>query len=78
MQNLISIYQWGSVLFFCIGLVLAFIGLMKGDCPIIGHGKFSDSVGGRITVGAGIAMVWPIFLVLVGIDALIGENRPRI
>lgn len=62
---LISIYQWGAGLFAALGLVLAVVGLIRGDCPFFGYGKFSDSVVNRLIAGLGIAGVWPAFLVLV-------------
>jgi membrane protein implicated in regulation of membrane protease activity len=62
---LVSIYQWGAVAFAALGLVLAAVGLIRGDCPLLGYGKFSDSVVNRVAAGVGIAGIWPAFLVFV-------------
>lgn len=55
-----EIYRWGAVLFFLIGLVYGLSGI--GSIPFVGRSKYSDSVLGRIAIGLGIWVVWPLFI----------------
>ncbi len=60
MSTLFALYQWGGVLIF---LAAVFYGLSGiGSIPFVGRSKYSDSVLMRIGAGAGIATVWPLFL----------------
>ncbi|MDC8771841.1 hypothetical protein [Roseateles albus] len=62
MQLFQSIYQWGGLFFIFIGLIYSVAGLVRGDCPLVGHRVFADSCVSRFASGVGIAMVWPVFL----------------
>lgn len=60
MSTLFAIYQWGSVIILAAGVLYGLSGI--GSIPFVGQGKYSDSVLPRIGAGAGIAAVWPFFL----------------
>lgn len=60
MSTLFAIYQWGGVFILAAAFLYGLSGI--GSIPFVGRSKYSDSVFTRIAAGAGIAAVWPFFL----------------
>jgi hypothetical protein len=60
MSTLFAIYQWGGVTILAVGVLYGLSGI--GSIPFVERSKYSDSVLTRIGAGAGIAAIWPFFL----------------
>lgn len=61
MNELFVIYQLGVLLIVILGIAHAVRGI--GKVPFMGHSKYSDSVFNRIGAAAGVAAIWPFFLI---------------
>jgi hypothetical protein len=73
------IYEWGAVILGAIFVLFAVYGLVMGDCPFVGGGKFSDSFIGRLAAGVGLASIWPVAVPLIILLMIFDKNdRPRL
>lgn len=62
MSTLFAIYQWVGLFLLIAGVGYALSGMGSG-LPFVARSKYSDSVLTRISAAAGIAAIWPLFLV---------------
>lgn len=74
MNTAIAIYQWVGLAFVVLGFGYGLFGFLRGDCPFVGVRKYSDSLVYRFVAAVGIAMVWPVFIPFVVLDALFGKG----